>query len=125
GHDLGRVVGRFQVSFKGEDHAVDGAAAAPVEVGIGPAAVGVAEREHVGVGEIDPAVTVGVGVDDVADLRDAAADFDLLNADHVGIGGDRIGRHWRRLVSGVCTYRAGSGGDRDGVHRHVRGSLPV
>jgi len=73
-HDLGRVVHRLEAPLGRGNHALDGAVAAPVEIGIVPATERVVGREHIGVGEIGPAVTVGRGMTDSATLQHCALD---------------------------------------------------
>ena len=59
------------------DHAAHVAAIGEVDVLVALEIVqGVAGGEHIGVGEIDPGVAVGMGVGDMRELRLAPADFE-------------------------------------------------
>ena len=119
GDDLGAVVRHLEVGVERADHATHVAAVGEVDVLVALEVVeGVAGGQHIGVGEIDPGVAVGVGVGNMGELRLAAAGFHHLRAAEVGFLGQRVRGLRRHLGAGQAIDRAGGEAGTDVVVRH-------
>ena len=123
-HDFGLVVRCLEPGVGRTEHAADVAAIGEVDVLIALVAVhDIAGGEHIGVGEKDPGIAVGVGIGDMGEQRLAAAHFHRLRSAEISLLRKRFRCPRRRLVAGKARRGAGGKAEPDIVVRHDRDAV--